>query len=173
MEQALQSNNAALLAARELLREATPLKADCGRICGAACCQSHPSQDGRASGMYLFPGEERLYGPEDTWAQVLPTDWIVAGRSVPLLVCRGACPRERRPLACRLFPLCARPEAEGFFLRLDPRGWPVCPLMPHGLAALDPAFVAATKAALSVLWADEGQRAFLLAMDELLREVSL
>ncbi|MCL2811866.1 MAG: hypothetical protein FWD25_08255 [Clostridia bacterium] len=152
-----------LLTARQLLREVTPLKADCGRICGAACCQPYPAQDGEASGMYLFPGEERLYGPDDTWAQVLPTDWVA-----PLLVCQGTCPRERRPLACRLFPLCARPEGEGFALRLDPRAWPVCALMPHGLAGLDPAFVAAAKAAFTVLWADEEQKAFLFELDRLL-----
>jgi len=160
--------NAALLTARELLRDATPLKSDCGRICGAACCQPYPAQDGEASGMYLFPGEEYLYGPEDAWARILPTDWITAGSKVSLLVCQGACPRERRPLACRLFPLFARPEGEGFALRLDPRGWPVCPLMPHGLAGFDPAFVAAARAALAVLWADEEQRAFLLALDGLI-----
>jgi len=167
MRHSLGSSDAALLAARELLREATPLKADCGRLCGGACCLPYPSLDGQASGMYLFPGEERLYGPEDAWAQALPTDWIAAGRVVPLLVCRGACPRENRPLACRLFPLCARPEARGFSLRLDPRGWPVCPLMPHGVAALDPAFVAAAQTALSALWANEEQKAFLMALDGL------
>ena len=170
MQQSLGSSDAALLAARELLREATPLKADCGRTCGAACCQPYPAQDGQPSGMYLFPGEERLYGPNDAWARIVPTDWVAAGRSVPLLVCQGTCPRESRPLACRLFPLSARREGEGFSLRLDPRGWAVCPLMPHGIAALDPAFVAAARAALAALWADDEQRAFLLAMDEMLAQ---
>ena len=160
----------ALLAARELLREATPLKTDCGRLCGAACCLPEHSQDGQPSGMYLFPGEERLYGPDDAWARVLPTDWAVAGRNVPLLVCQGACPRQNRPLACRLFPLCARRDGQWYALGLDPRGWPVCPLMPHGLAALNPAFVSAAQAALSVLWACPEQRAFLLALDGLLAQ---
>ena len=160
------SADAALLAARELLRDVTPLKTDCGRVCGAACCFPYPLRDGEASGMYLFPGEERLYGPGDTWARVLPTDWVAAGRAVPLLVCEGTCPRENRPLACRLFPLSARAEGESFALRPDPRGWPVCPLIPHGISALAPAFVAAAGAAVSVLWADERQRAFLLSLDE-------
>lgn len=157
---------AALLAARDLLREVTPLKSDCGRLCGAACCSAEA--DSAASGMYLFPGEEGLYGPDDAWARVLPTDWIVGGRPVPLLVCEGSCPRDRRPLACRLFPLAARRVGEGFTLRLDPRGWPVCPLMPHGVAALDPAFAAAARAALTALWDQPEHRSFLLALDALL-----
>jgi len=162
--------NRVLLAARELLRDVTPLKADCGRVCGAACCLPYPSQGGEPSGMYLFPDEERLYGPDDAWARVLPTDWAAADRNVSLLVCQGACPREKRPLACCLFPLCARRNGESFALRLDPRARPVCPLMPHGMAALDPAFRAATRDALHVLWACEEQRAFLLALDQLLAQ---
>ncbi len=48
----------ALFAARSLLEEVTPLKSDCGRICGAACCAS---LEGEETGMLLFPGEEALY----------------------------------------------------------------------------------------------------------------
>lgn len=42
-----------ILAARKLLENMTPLKRDCGRACGAACCQS--DEDGQG-GMLLFPG---------------------------------------------------------------------------------------------------------------------
>ncbi len=167
------ASHAALLAARTLLCDVTPLKTDCGRLCGAACCQP-ATADGQPSGMYLFPGEQSLYGPDQAWAQVMPTDWEIENRAVPLLVCEGTCPREERPLACRLFPLSARIDArqgsEGFFLKLDPRAWPVCPLMPHGLPALDPAFVAASRTALALLWACPEHRAFLRALDALLAQ---
>lgn len=160
------SAHVALRTARELLRDVTPLKADCGRVCGNACCSPSSLQDGESSGMYLFPEEEHLYGSGDTWARVLPTGWVALGRTVWLLVCDGTCPREKRPLACRLFPLCARSEGESFALRLDPRGWSVCPLMPHGMIALNPAFMKAAQAAFSALWADNDQRAFLLSLEK-------
>ena len=48
----------AVLEARRLLECVTPLKTDCGRACGGACCQ--PDEDGQG-GMLLFPGEEALY----------------------------------------------------------------------------------------------------------------
>ena len=48
----------ALLAARALLADVTPLRTDCGRCCGAACCA--PDEDGQG-GMLLFPGEEALF----------------------------------------------------------------------------------------------------------------
>ena len=50
----------AVIRARDLLSDVTPLKTDCGRICGGACCQ--PDEDGQG-GMLLFPGEEGLYDP--------------------------------------------------------------------------------------------------------------
>ena len=50
----------AVLRARELLRDVTPLRRDCGQICGAACCGC--DEDGQG-GMLLLAGEERLYDP--------------------------------------------------------------------------------------------------------------
>ena len=158
-----------LRAAREELRDVTPLKSDCGRLCGAACCLPMVSEGGHSSGMYLFPGEGALY-ESCGWARVLPAAWTVGCRKVPLLVCEGSCPRENRPMACRIFPLCARSDGPGFILQLDPRAWPVCPLMPHGLSAMDPAFVAAARVALDALWSCPEHRAFLLALDGLIAQ---
>ena len=45
--------------ARALLENVTPMNRDCGRICGAACCQ--PDEEGHG-GVFLFPGEEELIG---------------------------------------------------------------------------------------------------------------
>ena len=42
----------AVMEARKLLSQVTPLKRDCGRYCGGACCE--PDEDGQG-GMLLFP----------------------------------------------------------------------------------------------------------------------
>ena len=78
-----------VLRARALIGERTPLRSDCGQLCGAACCQ--PDEDGQG-GMYLFPGEEAL----------LPG---AGGDFAPIYTCDGRCAREERPLACRIFPI--------------------------------------------------------------------
>lgn len=48
----------ALEAARGALETLTPLKRDCGRLCGGACCQ--PDETGE-NGMLLFPFEDSYY----------------------------------------------------------------------------------------------------------------
>ena len=45
-----------------LFDNSTPLKADCGKLCGKSCCK------GDDGGMYLFPGEEKVFG-------LLNPDW--------------------------------------------------------------------------------------------------
>ncbi len=129
--------------ARTLLEDVTPLKHDCGRYCGGACCGA--DEDGQG-GMLLFPGEEMLY-------PVLPEGWLIVRDDgvlpdMRLLICDGRCRRNERPLACRLFPLL--PAREGS--ALDQRAWAVCPLMAHGKAGLDPAFVRAVEAAGAALY---------------------
>ena len=42
--------------AYEAIGTLTPLKSDCGRLCGAVCCKGDDE-----TGMLLFPGEESLY----------------------------------------------------------------------------------------------------------------
>ncbi len=172
MTQPYRSDNdamAALNTARALLTAVTPLQGDCGRHCGAACCR--PDVDGEG-GMYLFPGESALYPSDLCWAKIVPTDFAVAGQAVPLLVCKGTCPREDRPLACRIFPLIARCHGEELTVWPDIRAWSMCPLMPHGLQGLSPAFVATVRAAFDILWAIPVHRAFLTALDGMLRDLA-
>ncbi len=83
-----------VLAARELLHTLTPLKTDCGKLCGGACCQGDD-----ATGMLLFPGEDALY-ENCAFAKVLSADFSLGGTPARLLVCQGHCERENRPLAC-------------------------------------------------------------------------
>lgn len=138
----------ALERARELLRDVTPLKTDCGRLCGAACCQADTEGE---NGMLLFPGEEKYYENAD-WCRLIPCG------STKLLVCSGHCPREHRPLACRMFPLVTLPGGKA---ALDVRAWPVCPLMPSGRRGLREDFLQAVKEAARLLSEDATQAAFL------------
>ncbi|MGI6689968.1 MAG: hypothetical protein ACOX63_03810 [Christensenellales bacterium] len=155
----------AVLEARRLLSGETPLKADCGALCGAACCR--PDEEGKG-GMLLFPGEEVLYS-------TLPPGFSIVGDdlAVPdgkLLVCQGVCSRGDRPLACRFFPLfpSVRQTRKGAVLRmeLDRRAWPVCPLMPHGLPGLSGAFMLAARQAALVLAGVSAHRAFMLRLTQ-------
>ena len=155
------SARSAVLAARELLHSLTPLKTDCGRLCGGACCQGDD-----ATGMLLFPQEETLYDG-CPFGRVRPAGFSLGGTDVRLFVCGGACARDSRPLACRLFPLFLSFRADGSAkLRMDRRARAVCPLTDYGLQALDPAFVQAVRSAYGALLADEACRAYLMALDE-------
>lgn len=144
-----------LLAAREILENVTPLKTDCGRYCGGACCQS--DEDGQG-GMLLFPGEEALYEPLPEGFSLQRDNAVMSGAW--LLTCEGVCERNKRPLSCRLFPLL--PTRTG--VKLDRRGWAVCPLMASGKAGLSPIFVRAVREAGRILYADETCAAFLDAI---------
>ena len=157
----------ALLKAKALTEAVTPLKSDCGRTCGHACCL--PDETGRG-GMLLFPGEETLYqgisGFTLTPDRSLGTDgW--------LLTCNGPCKREERPLSCRIFPLL--PKANGKAVRVvrDRRGFWVCPLLSSGLDAFRPDFIEAVRAAGDVLYRSEAHRDFLDRLHGLIARFTL
>ena len=153
-----------LLRARALLEDVTPQLADCGKLCGAACCQS--DEDG-LGGMFLFPGEESLIGDAD-WAHIAPNRALGGCK---LLTCEGRCDREQRPLACRIFPL--TPTAlknGGFGVRIDRRSFAVCPLAVGGLPGLDPQFVHAVRDAISLIATDPAGASFLRAYAKLERQ---
>ena len=99
--------------AMEIIGELTPLRGhDCGKLCDCACCKG-----GEEDGMRLFPGEQ-------TELEVKEAD---GGR---LAVCTGTCDREKRPLACRIFPYYASidKQTERIRFRIDPRSVNVCPV---------------------------------------------
>ena len=151
----------AVLAARELLKDLTPLKTDCGRLCQGACCRGD-----EATGMLLFPGEEALYA-DCAFARVVPTGFSLGGTPAQLLVCDGRCDRKNRPLACRLFPLFLKfREDQTPVLRMDARARAVCPLTDYGIRALDPAFRQAARQAYDLLLADDACAAYLRELDE-------
>ena len=144
--------NPVLRTAREKLKSVTPLKRDCGRVCGAACCRS---PEGEETGMLLFPGEKEAYTGKEGWT-------VRETAMGPMAVCSGHCDRDERPLACRLFPLLPVIREDGEVRAVtDLRAKAVCPLARQGKSALDPAFTEAVREAGSLLAADEEQAAFL------------
>ena len=147
----------AVVKARALLESVTPLRTDCGRVCGGACCQS--DEDGQG-GMLLFPGEEQLYDPLPPGWTLERNDGVIAGAW--LLICDGTCRREMRPLSCRLFPLLPTPGG----CRMDRRAWAVCPLMESGKKGLLPDFVRAVTEAGQVLYACPEHKRFLDALHD-------
>ncbi|MBE5776079.1 MAG: hypothetical protein E7326_01050 [Clostridiales bacterium] len=153
----------AVQAARDILKDITPLKTDCGRVCGAACCA--PDETGKG-GMLLFPGEEKLYDVLPEGFEILPDDSVVPdGR---LLVCKGRCDRDMRPLSCMFFPL--RPTFRGD-VRMDRRGLYVCPLAEYGVGGLNPEFVDAARSAAQVLAQQDETREYLRALGAHIKKV--
>ncbi len=103
----------------DITHRVTPLAEDCGTLCGRACCQ--PGRDSDL-GIYLFPGEETMFTRRESWLtweeqnpaeQLFPASWP---DPVYFVRCTGTCPRDKRPLACRLFPLVPHLQKDGSML---------------------------------------------------------
>ncbi len=117
-----------------LLGDLTPLTADCGDVCGAACCKG-----GDNEGMLLFPDEAEHLRCDDR---------VVRENGRELYVCDGGCDRDKRPLSCRLFPLFPIVTESGRVRAVyDPRAYRVCPLVQlQDNVRLDRRFVRAVRA---------------------------
>ena len=149
--------DAAVSAAREKLNKATPLKRDCGRVCGARCCRP---LEGEETGMLLFPGEAEAYAGKAGF-EVRKT------ARGDLLICSGTCSRDDRPLSCRLFPLLPVIGDDGKVRTVtDLRAKAVCPLARQGKSAMDPAFADAVREAGEILAAEDEQAVFLDMLEE-------
>ncbi len=117
----------------QLLSFLTPLKTDCGVLCGAQCCKG-----GTDDGMLLFPGEELLL-TESLREAGAPSGFSIrnsniilesTGKPVQYLTCQGKCTREMRPMACRIFPLLPYLDAYGHIrVKPDLRAYAMCPLL--------------------------------------------
>ena len=143
--------NETLKKARELLADVTPLKTDCGKVCGARCCRPLEAEE---TGMLLFPGEEEAYRGKAGWTLRGTPAGTVA-------ICSGSCERDERPLACRIFPLLPVIRNEGVKVAADQRARAVCPLLRQGIRGMDPAFTDAVREAGKLLAADPAQRKFM------------
>ncbi len=152
-----QNGTALLMRAYRLLERETPLKSDCGRLCGGRCCK------GDDAGMWLFPYERALF--EDK-----PGFTIHEGREdIDIVICEGSCERSMRPLSCRIFPLFpVTAEYNGeLLIKLiaDPRGREMCPLARMGVT---PRFKRKLRLMTKLLLRDENMKAFLLKTSEIL-----
>lgn len=96
--------------ARDYLENITPLKGDCGLLCGSVCCKKRGPDNPDDFGMWLFPHEDILYKDNNNFKVVN----AAGNNSYPFLMCgysgekgkenNNFCKREERPLFCRFFP---------------------------------------------------------------------
>lgn len=135
----------------KVLGDLTPLKADCGVLCGRACCKGDEN-----TGMRLFPFEETEL-----------TVKVLEG-GARLAVCGGTCQRDKRPLACRIFPFFPTIDEKGrIFVEADFRGKRLCPLITHSDEIIfDKRFFKAIKKVGKILAKDEACRKFLIESTE-------
>ncbi len=129
----------------------TPLFVDCGQLCSCACCKGDEK-----TGMRLFPNEE---------THLLVT---VIDEKHRLAVCNGTCEREKRPLACRIFPFFPTLDEKGKIqVELDMRAKGLCPLLECAEEPIfDPKFIKAVKKVGKILKKDPECREFLLEATE-------
>lgn len=107
------------LAIYRLLDKVSPLPYDCGKLCGAACCTCESGEE--ELGIYLLPGEDKVHDRNAAWLSWssenaqdfdFPDSWkgkvyFVRCKTPPV------CPREKRPMQCRTFPLAPHIDDKG------------------------------------------------------------
>lgn len=124
----------------------TPLKKDCGAVCGSLCCKGDDK-----TGMLLFPNEK-------TELKVYCRDGL------RYAVCSGECDRQKRPLSCRIFPFFPMLSESGkITVSADVRGYDICPLVRRSEEVVfDRRFLKNVKKAGKILSKDDECRSFLL-----------
>lgn len=149
----------------------TPLPVDCGGLCDKSCCR------GDDGGMYLFPGEERVYkllNPD--WIRIEDSDFTYKfngeEKAVKIAFCKGECDRYQRPLACRIFPLTPYYKDGKLTVITDPRSKSVCPLgKALDLSDYDRRFVRNVKNSFVLLSKNAEFRAFLAEYTEYIDDI--
>ncbi|MFZ5644466.1 MAG: hypothetical protein ACOY46_12830 [Bacillota bacterium] len=125
-----------------VLDNITPLPADCGTLCEKRCCSVR-----EGVGIYLFPGEEVIFPPGGNWYSLEEYDDVdyYTGSKGTVLNCTGICEREKRPLACRLFPLAPYLDREGrLSIITDVDAIFICPLARvNDMDSINPDFIKA------------------------------
>lgn len=132
-----------------LLDKVSPVNGDCGALCSAACCTCQEPD----MGIYLLPGEEKMFSRKENW---LSWNWCMAEDyefpeswhgKVYFLQCTTApfCDRKNRPLQCRTFPLAPHLDENGTLCMIYYSGeLPYrCPLIDENLT-LNESFIKAT-----------------------------
>lgn len=141
------------------LLDVYPLKFDCGILCASLCCQEYEP----GVGMYLLPGEEQMFTQQESWLKWkfpraqdhnFPPNW--KGR-IAFVTCNATCPRDKRPIQCRIFPLMPYLDTDG---KLDVRldilsGILICPIIQEpDKFPVRPEFYKAARAAWNILIKD-------------------
>lgn len=137
------------LAIYRLLNMVSPLSTDCGELCDASCCKD----SGDNLGIYLYPGEEKIFSRKESWLKwevenaedfEFPDSW--RGK-IYFVKCNGVmqCVREFRPLQCRFFPVSPHITLDGtlILIRYQDNLPYDCPLLGEK-KALDQNFLRAT-----------------------------
>ena len=152
-----------------IIGDTTPLKVDCGKLCGGACC----AVTDEITGMYLFPLENEMYKKMPSWGKIYDTDFSYGNEDVDLFTCTGKCRRSLRPLSCRIFPLVpyAHPGEE-LTVKMDIRGRGMCPLASAmKIDDLDKEFVKRVTAAMKLCMINSKTREFIYALTDSLDEL--
>ncbi len=104
-----------------LLNRVSPINADCGILCGSACCTVSGDYSDEMMGIYLYPGEEKIHDSDCGWLTWtvekaedydFPDSW---SGNIYFVRCKTPpfCPRNMRPFQCRTFPLAPHITEEG------------------------------------------------------------
>lgn len=160
--------------AYSVIGDKTPLNTDCGVLCNKICCQSVYGDDDR--GMLLFPGEEKMYDDLPDWVVLKPTAIEYSpGKNIILAICNGKCDRERRPFACRIFPLTGVINKDNKFqVIMDSRGKSMCPIaFAMKIDEIDISFVKSVIKALKYLESYKEIQKFLKYTDDLINEYEI
>ena len=145
--------------------DTTPLLVDCGKLCNGACCESDENEE---TGMYLFPGEEELFKNNSDF-KIIDSEFIYNGKAAKILICKGKCLRDLRPLSCRIFPIVPYIKSYGFELIFDPRAKSICPLTElHDFSQLDTTFIKKTKKVVRLLLKFKETKLFLEGLTDIL-----
>lgn len=141
----------------QITKEPNPLNENCGRLCDNICCNPGHKNE---LGMYLFPGEETMFTMRENWLEWeiqnpvgFPDSWR---EPVYFLRCTSPCPREKRPLSCRFFPLTPHLQQDGNILLIyETLNLPYkCPLITSNIT-LQAKFIHTTEVAWKILLKDE------------------
>lgn len=147
-----------------ILGDETPLKTNCGRLCGRKCC----SESDAGEGMYLYPFEEKMFREGATFAKISESDFMYGDEYAGFITCDGYCEREKRPLACRIFPLVPYVDKDGALTVIyDPRAVGFCPLEN---AHITSAFKKKVWLLSSLLFKASDTREFLISQSRLIDE---
>ncbi len=153
--------------AKAAIGDLTPLRTNCGKLCGGACCQSDETGE---NGMLLYPGEEYGEPIEGMPYRLADDNSLFPGGK--RFICEGTCVRGKRPLACRLFPLRIHTDGETVKAEIDPRAWVCCPLLEMGgMRAMSAAFIEAVEEAGRAMLADEETKNALLCEQRMIDEM--